>query len=342
MGRRPRRSALPRGSGGRTPRGRKPPFSEPALSSRIEGTRTTLEELLAAEAGAASGADPADLREVSNCTISLEYGLERLKTLPLSLRLIRELHERLMRGVRDDIATPGEFRRSQNWIGSAGCDLNDAVYVPPPPDEMTACLYALERFLHEDGLPPLVHAALAHAQFEAVHPFLDGNGRVGRLPIALLLAERGVLPFPLLYPSAYFEATREAYYAHLLAMTREGAWEDWLIYFLRGVRSQAEDALARIGRIDALFGRWRDSLAGARSPERLRDALEMFVESPFRTVSAVGKKLGVAYTTARSAVDRLEEAGVVSPFGDAKRDRVYCARAVLMALEAPAAKETNA
>lgn len=315
---------------------------EAVLSSRIEGTRTTLEELLAAEAGAASGADPADLREVSNCTISLEYGLERLRTLPLSLRLIRELHERLMRGVRDDIATPGEFRRSQNWIGSAGCDLNDAVYVPPPPDEMTACLYALERFLHEDGLPPLVHAAVAHAQFEAVHPFLDGNGRVGRLLIALLLAERGVLPFPLLYLSAYFEATREACYAHLLAMTREGAWEDWLIYFLRGVRSQAEDALARIGRIDALFERWRDSLAGARSPERLRDALEMFVESPFRTVSDVGKKLGVAYTTARSAVDRLEEAGVVSPFGDAKRDRVYCARAVLTALEAPAAKETNA
>ena len=315
---------------------------EAVLSSRIEGTRTTLEELLAAETGAASGTDSADLREVGNYAVSLEYGLERLKTLPLSLRLIRELHERLMRGVRGDIATPGEFRRSQNWIGSAGCDLNDAVYVPPPPDEMTACLYALERFLHEDGLPPLVHAAVAHAQFEAVHPFLDGNGRVGRLLIALLLAERGVLPFPLLYLSAYFEATREAYYAHLLAMTREGAWEDWLIYFLRGVRSQAEDALARIEHIDALFGRWRESLAGARSPERLREVLGLFVENPFWTATAIGKKLGVAYTTARRAVDRLEGAGIVSPFGNAKRNRVYCARAVLTALEAPVMRETNA
>ena len=315
---------------------------EAVLSSRIEGTLTTLEELLAAETGAASGTDSADLREVGNYAVSLEYGLERLKTLPLSLRLIRELHERLMRGVRGDIATPGEFRRSQNWIGSAGCDLNDAVYVPPPPDEMTACLYALERFLHEDGLPPLVHAAVAHAQFEAVHPFLDGNGRVGRLLIALLLAERGVLPFPLLYLSAYFEATREAYYAHLLAMTREGAWEDWLIYFLRGVRSQAEDALARIEHIDALFGRWRESLAGARSPERLREVLGLFVENPFWTATVIGKKLGVAYTTARRAVDRLEGAGIVSPFGDAKRNRVYCARAVLTALEAPMMRETNA
>lgn len=315
---------------------------EAVLSSRIEGTRTTLGELLAAEAGALGGPDPADLREVGNCVISLEYGLERLNTLPLSLRLVRELHERLMRGVRRDIATPGEFRRSQNWIGSPGSDPNDASYVPPPADEMAACLYALERFLHEDGLPPLVHAALAHVQFEAIHPFLDGNGRVGRLLIALLLAERGVLPSPLLCLSAYFEATREEYYAHLLAVTREGAWEDWLLYFLRGAQSQAEDALARVERIDALFENWRDSLAGARSSERLHEVLGLFVESPFRTAGAIGKKLGVARTTARRAVERLEEAGVVSPFGDAKRNRVYCARAVLTALEAPVARETDA
>ena len=205
---------------------------EAVLSSRIEGTRTSLGQLLAAEAGAPGGPDPADLREVGNYVAAMEYGLDRLETLPLSLRLIREMHERLMLGVRGDMATPGEFRRSQNWIGPPGCGLNDATYVPPPPDAMAGCLDALERFLHDEDLPPLVHAALAHAQFEAIHPFLDGNGRVGRLLIALLLAERGILPSPLLYLSAYFEATREEYYAHLLAVTEAGAWESWLTYFL--------------------------------------------------------------------------------------------------------------
>ncbi len=312
---------------------------EAVLSSRIEGTRTTVEELLAAEAGA-PGPNPADLREVGNYVAALEYGLDRLHTLPLSLRLLRELHERLMRGVRGDIATPGEFRRSQNWIGPAGCGLNDASYVPPPVAELPACLDALERFLHVDDLPPLVHAALAHAQFKAIHPFLDGNGRVGRLLIALLLVERGVLPSPILYLSAYFEATRDAYYTHLLAVTQAGAWEDWLIYFLRGVRSQAEDALARIERIDTLFESWLDDLAGVSSG-RQEEVLRLFVESPFRTVGEIGKKLGVAYTTARRAVDRLEDAGIVSLFGNARRNRVYCARAVLAALQAPVDRDAS-
>lgn len=313
---------------------------EAVLSSRIEGTRTTLAELLAAEAGAPAGAGSADLREVGNYVSALEYALDRLETLPLSLRLIREVHERLMRGVRGDTAAPGEFRRSQNWIGPPGCGLNDASYVPPPAGELAACLDALERFLHDDGLPPLIHAALAHAQFEAVHPFLDGNGRVGRLLITLLLAERGLLPSPLLYLSAYFEATREAYYAHLLAVTRHGAWEDWLIYFLSGVRTQAEDALARIELIDSLFESWRADLAGAPSG-RVEQVLRLFVESPFWTVGEIGKKMGVAYTTARRAIDRLEDAGIVSLFGNAKRNRVYCAAAILAALEAPIAKDAD-
>jgi len=307
---------------------------EAVLSSRIEGTRTTLAELLAAEAGAKGATDSADLREVANYVAALEYGLDRLDTLPLSLRLIRESHERLMRGVRGDSATPGEFRRSQNWIGPPGCTLGDASYVPPPPDELMGCLDALERFLHDDRLPVLVHAALAHAQFEAIHPFLDGNGRVGRLLITLLLAERGILPSPLLYLSAYFEETREDYYAHLLAVTEAGAWEDWLVYFLRGVRLQADDALARIESLDILLDSWRDDLGGALSP-RLNEVLSLFVESPFWTAGEIGRTLGIAYTTARRAVDRLEEAGIVSPSGPSRRNRVYCARAVLAALDAP-------
>ena len=314
---------------------------EAVLSSRIEGTRTTLAELLAAEAGATDATDSADLREVANYVAALEYGLDRLDTLPLSLRLIREIHERLMRGVRGDSATPGEFRRSQNWIGPPGCTLDEAGYVPPPPDELMPCLDALERFLHDDGLPALVHVALAHAQFEAIHPFLDGNGRIGRLLITLLLADRGILPSPLLYLSAYFEETREDYYAHLLAVTESGAWEDWLVYLLHGVRSQADDALARIERLDQLIDSWRDELGDALSP-RLEGVLRLFVEHPFWSVGEVGKTLGIAYTTARRAVDRLEEAGIVSPSGPSRRNRVYCASAVLTVLDAPNDREQDA
>lgn len=150
---------------------------EAVLSSRIEGTQATLGELLAAEAGTVVERSPADLREVANYVVALEHGLARLADLPLCLRLVRELHEKLMRGVRGDAATPGKFRRSQNWIGPAGCTLVNATYVPPPPDHLTECLAAWEKFLHDESLPPLVHAALAHSQFEAIHPFVDGNGR---------------------------------------------------------------------------------------------------------------------------------------------------------------------
>ena len=305
---------------------------EAVLSSRIEGTQATLGELLAAEAGAAVERSPADLREVGNYVTALEYGLERLDTLPLSLRLVREMHERLMRGVRGDVATPGEFRRSQNWIGPPGCTLNDATYVPPPPSELMACLAAWERFLHDDALPPLVHAALAHSQFEAVHPFLDGNGRVGRLLITLLLVKRGIIPSPLFYLSAYFEATREEYYARLLGVTERGEWEEWLTYFLTGVVLQADDAVDRIQRIDDLFSHWKQGLA--RGQSRLPElALDLFAENPFWTVGGVAGRLDVAFTTAQRAIDRLEVAGIVAQVGEARRNRVYCASAVLDVLE---------
>ena len=307
---------------------------EAVLSSRIEGTQATLGELLAAEAGAVVERSPADLREVSNYAAALEYGVERLGTLPLSLRLIRELHEQLMQGVRRDVATPGEFRRSQNWIGPPGCTLNDATYVPPPPDELMASLAEWERFLHKDNLPPLIHVALAHSQFEAIHPFLDGNGRVGRLLITLLLVERGVMPSPLLYLSAYFEATREEYYTRLLGVTQKGEWEEWLIYFLRGVVVQTEDAVDRIQHIDDLLADWRQQLANVQSrlPER---ALDLFAENPFWTVGGLASRLEVAFTTAQRAIERLESVGVVEQVGKGRRNRVYCAGSILDVLEAP-------
>lgn len=309
-------------------------FKEAVLSSRIEGTRVSLRELLAADAGARVEKSAEELQEVANYIVALDYGIDRLETLPLSLRLVRELHELLMQGVRGDHATPGKFRRIQNWIGAAGCEGSDATYVPPPPDELMNCLGEWERFLHDESLPPLIQAALIHAQFEAIHPFLDGNGRVGRLLIPLLFIARGVLPTPLLYLSAYFEASRQEYYAHLLAVTRDGDWQSWLVYFLRGVCEQVEDAISRIRRIDELFHLWSDQLAGARSAN-MEKVLELFVEFPFWNVPALASKLEVAYTTARRAVERLESEGIVAPVGDAKRNRVYCAEAVLQVLDAP-------
>lgn len=308
---------------------------EAVLSSRIEGTETTLSELLAAEAGARVDRAEADLREVRNYVTALEYGLERLSDLPLSLRLVRELHAKLMRGVRGDSATPGEFRRSQNWIGPPGCSLNDATYVPLPPDRLMEALGEWEEFLHENTLPPLGLLGVAHAQFEAIHPFLDGNGRVGRLLITLMLVERDLLSSPLLYLSAYFEATRQEYYARLLAVTERGEWAEWLSYFLQGVALQAEDALGRIRRIDKLVAGWRGALSTSRSrtPEQ---ALHLFTENPYWTIPSIAERLDVAYTTAQRAVERLEAEGIVEQRTEARRDRVYCATEILAILEEPA------
>ncbi|MCY3918952.1 MAG: Fic family protein [Chloroflexi bacterium] len=305
---------------------------EAVLSSRIEGMQATLGEVMIAEAAAPYHAGADDVQEVGNYVTALEYGLRRLEALPLSLRLVRELHERLMRGVRGDIAAPGEFRRTQNWIGRPGRTLNDASFVPPPPAELMSCLGAWEGYLHDDALPPLVHAALIHAQFEAIHPFLDGNGRVGRLLITLLLVERDVLPAPLLYLSAYFEATRDEYYARLLGVTDRGEWEEWLTYFLRGVALQSQDALNRIRRIDDLLAEWKRGLGPGRSrlPHR---AIDLFAENPYWTVGGLARRLGVAFTTAQRSIDRLEAAGVVARVGEARRNRLYCAEALLRTLE---------
>jgi Fic family protein len=308
---------------------------EAVLSSRIEGTQATLGELLAAEAGAKVERSPADLREVGNYVAALEHGIRRLKKLPLSLRLVRELHKKLMTGVRGEHATPGEFRHSQNWIGAPGSTLANATYVPPPPEELMRCLGEWEIFLHDRALPPLVQVALVHYQFEAIHPFLDGNGRVGRLLITLFLVERDILPTPLLYLSAFFEATRRDYYDGLLGVSRRGAWQDWLAYFLNGVARQAEDALSRAERINKLIAKWRVQVAGASSRLPLL-LLDRVAANPFLTVKRVAEEFDTAFTTAQRAVARLEALSIVKQVSQAKRDKVYCAKAILDILEEPA------
>lgn len=308
---------------------------EAVYSSRIEGTQATLGELLAAEAGAVSERSPEDLREVGNYVAALEHGLKRLKTLPLSIRLVRELHEKLMTGVRGDHATPGEFRRTQNWIGRPGCTLTDASYVPPPPDTLLNHLGGWEDFLHDETIPPLVHAALMHYQFEAIHPFLDGNGRVGRLLITLTLCARGVLPEPLLYLSAFFEATRADYYGSLRGVTEKSDWVGWIEYFLNGVARQSEDALSRAERINLQLARWRDDFAGGGSKVPLQ-LIDLIGSNPFLSPRDTERRLGVSYNTVMRAIDALERGGVVTKVGDSKRDRVFCARAILDILEEPA------
>lgn len=309
---------------------------EAVLSSRIEGTQATLGELLAAEAGAAAAAarSPADLREVANYVTALEYGVGRLRELPLSLRLVRELHARLMEGVRGGDAHPGEFRHVQNWIGPPGCAIEQATFVPPAPSELPELLGEWEAFLHERTLPPLVQIALAHHQFETIHPFLDGNGRVGRLLITLFLVERDILSSPLLYLSAFFEATRPEYYRRLQAVRNEGDWEGWLLYFLRGVALQAEDAVQRAERINELLADWR-ALATESTSRAVPGLVDLLAENPYWTVRRAAKRLDVAYTTAQRAIERLIEAGVMQQVGEAKRDRLFCATAILAILEEP-------
>jgi len=309
---------------------------EAVLSSRIEGTQATLGELLAAEAGASVERSPADLREVGNYVTALEHGIERLESLPMSLRLVRELHEHLMTGVRGGHATPGEFRRSQNWIGRPGETLAQAKYVPPPPDVLGEHLSAWEKFLHERMLPPLVHVALAHYQFEAIHPFLDGNGRVGRLLITLQLCERNILPAPLLYLSAFFEATRADYYAGLRGVSEHGDWEGWVQYFLNGVARQSEDALSRAERINQLLTNWRDKLSGQAGTKVALQMLDMIGANPFLTPRGAEEKLNLAYNTVMRAIGQLEKLKVLKEVSEAKRDRVYCAKAILDILEEPA------
>ena len=307
---------------------------EAVLSSRIEGTQSTLEEVLEEEAGGHVNRSPDDLQEVKNYIIALDYGIQRLKDFPFSLRVIKEIHEKLMKGVRGKHATPGEFRHSQNWIGTPGCNLTNAKYIPPSKDELMDCLSAFEAFLHDRTLPPLIHIALCHYQFEAIHPFLDGNGRVGRLLISLLMLEHKMLSSPILYLSAFFEATRDEYYKHLYNISSKGTWNEWFLYFLNGVSIQSLDVLSRAERINNKIKEWQMIIGGDTSG-LLERIIQHFAINPFVTVKNISHVLNVAFTTAQRAINKLETLGLVSKISDTKRGRVYCAKAILEILEEP-------
>jgi len=309
---------------------------EAVLSSRIEGTQADITDLYAYEAGQLSlpGMEPAppesDVREVLNYVRALEYGLERLSTLPVSLRLIRELHERLMAGVRGDHATPGEFRRSQNWIGSPNCTLNEAQFVPPPVLQMHEALNALEKYLHADYVhPPLVRLALVHYQFEAIHPFVDGNGRIGRLLTSLLLVEWKLLPLPLLYLSAYFHRYRQDYYDLLMAVSERSDWRGWVLFFLHGVTDQARDAIVCAKQLQDLQTAWHERLIQARTSALLVRLADSLFASPVITIPEAQRLLGVTYRSAQRNVEKLVTAGILRPVGDASYGKTYLAAEIL-------------
>ncbi len=310
---------------------------EAVLSSRIEGTQASLVDLYHYEAGQLALFEvPSDAHEVHNYVRAMNHGLARRQRLPVSLRLIREIHKVLLEGVRGEHLTPGEFRRIQNWIGPANSTIDTAPYVPPPVAEMQAALGDLEKYIHaRSELPPLVQVGLIHYQFEAIHPLLDGNGRIGRLLVILLLVERGLLPQPLLYLSAFFEAHRLEYYDRLLAVSQRGDWEGWLAFFLTAVSTEAADASARVERLQALRADYRSQLETERAAARLLQALDVLFERPVLNIRQMEAALGVRYRTAQRYIEKLEQLGMVREITGKARDRLYRADAILQAIERP-------
>lgn len=300
---------------------------EAVLSSKIEGTQTEEADVIEYEGGQLGlpleprKAD--DLREVVNYIGALEYGLERLKDLPVSLRLLTEIHAQLLARVRGESHHPGDFRTSQNWID--GRDARVARYVPPPVPEMSAALSDLEKYIHsDDGTAPLVRLGLIHYQFEAIHPFEDGNGRIGRLLISLLVCHWGLLPLPLLYLSAYFERNRDEYLDRMFEVSRAGDWEGWLVFFLKGVATQSRDAAQRAADLEDLHDQLRGRLHEARASANALHLLDQLFAVPVITISKAQEFLGsITYMGAQGVVEKLVEVGILRMRQDGRLKTYY-------------------
>ncbi|MDE0004610.1 MAG: Fic family protein [Rhodospirillaceae bacterium] len=299
---------------------------EAVLSSQIEGTQSSLQDVLAAEARMLSPSLPRDAHEVINYVTAMNYGLERLSELPVSVRLIREIHQKLLHNVRGSRLAPGELRTSQNWIGSEGCTLNEAEFVPPPPSEVPRALGELETYLHEpDDLPTVVRMGLVHAHFETIHPFLDGNGRIGRLLITFLLTENGILQKPVLYLSHYFKRHRQMYYERLQAVRDHGDWEGWLMFFLRGVSEVSAQATTTARRILELREEHRSAVTDqlGHAAGNGHRVLENLYQRPILSVAHVQEITGTSYSAANSLVARLVDVGIIQEVTGYRRNRLF-------------------
>jgi Fic family protein len=296
---------------------------EAVLSSQIEGTQASLADVLQFDIGEGGEERRLDVEEVVNYVGAMNYGLERVHELPLSLRLLCEIHALLLKGVRGQHRDPGEFRRTQNWIGSGTSSLRDAAFIPPPPHELMRVLGEFEDFVRDPSVSPLLHAGLAHAQFETIHPFLDGNGRIGRLLITFLLCQRRMMTRPLLYLSHYFKKHRAQYYDRLQAVRIDGDWESWLTFFLRGVQEVGEEATERAGKIIDLRQRSIQFLSEQRSGMNLVRALDALFERPLATANSLAADLDVAFVTANNIIQKLCELGFLKEETGNKRNRRF-------------------
>jgi Fic family protein len=297
---------------------------EAVLSSQIEGTQSTLEDLLEREIGADGDDQRSDVLDIVNYVAAMNFGLARLETLPVSLRLIREIHRELLKDGRGSHATPGEFRKTQNWIGPDGATIEQATFIPPPVPEMKEALADFEGFLHEEGdYSTLIDVGLAHAQFETIHPFLDGNGRVGRLLNTFLLVQQGVLRKPLLYLSYYFKLHRTEYYDRLMAVRLKGDWEGWLRFFLQGVVQTAKEATATAGSIFELRESHRTRIIERGLGDNGLRLLSALFQQPLINVNLASSILGTTYPTASRLVTGLEEMEILKEITGRKRSRIY-------------------
>lgn len=297
---------------------------EAVLSSQIEGTQSSLSDLLLFETDQAPGAPMDDVTEVSCYVSAMNYGFERLKTFPLSLRLIREIHAQLMNNSRGGNKMPGEFRTSQNWIG--GSRPGNARFVPPPPEHLMACLDGFENFLHDENvkLPALIKAALAHVQFETIHPFLDGNGRLGRLLITFILCVEGILKEPLLYLSLYLKANRQAYYDHLQSVRETGDWESWIVFFLTGVIDTANQATETAQSIIEMFNKDRSKIEeSGKSTAAVLKIHIYFQHHPIANTTRIRTACGVSLPTVLRSLNVLETLGIVTETTGKERNKMF-------------------
>ena len=300
---------------------------EAVMSSRIENTQSGLDDLFFFEADETEPPPMSDVKEIRNYVRAMEYGIKQLPKLSISYRLICEIHEILMKGVRGEGATPGSMRTSQNWIG--GRTLMDATYVPPPVPEMQQCFSDLEKYIHSNAREPaLIQCALVHYQFEAIHPFLDGNGRIGRLLITFMLLEKGLLSEPLLYLSDFFERHRDEYNKLLLNVSQKGDWKAWLTFFLNGVRQQSEDALLTIQQLLALQNRYREIAAGQRVPKVVNRLIDYLFASPAVSVSELSKIWDISFPAVQRGVNYLIEKGILREITRRSRNRLFVAREI--------------
>jgi Fic family protein len=299
---------------------------EAVLSSQIEGTQSSLQDVLSAEAKVLAPNTPDDIGEVFNYIDAMNHGLARLSELPVCVRLIRELHAKLLKDTRGSHLTPGELRTTQNWVGPQGCTLQSAAFVPPPPHEVPQLLSDLERFLHSDSkLPLLIRIGLAHAQFETIHPFLDGNGRIGRLLITFLLCEKGVLNKPVLYLSWFFKRHRDEYYNKLQTIRDRGDWEGWIEFFLRGVAQVSHQATDTARKLLKLRETHREKITQSlgRATGNGHRTLEYLFKHPIVQVADIQKLNSTTRTAAHSLVEKLVELEIVREVTNQKRNRRY-------------------